>query len=212
MAGLIDFFIPKEKKFFQLLSKLVTILQDCVEQLRLISPSRPLSRKSLKKNLSYFLNQSEKGDMIMNEITLSLHKTFITPIDREDIQLLALNINRVIDSIEKIVANLYYFKIKKIDLYTKNQLLILKKATDVLHVLFDESLVHIKNQKHIEEIKKLEEKGDSLYKEGIANLFQNHHNAIEIIKRKELYQMAEEAIDDIKHIAEILETILITNS
>ena len=212
MARLIDFFIPKEKKFFDYLGRQISLLDDCIKKLSELSKSKTNNPKQLEKTLLYMRKKSDEGDSNAREITNSLHQTFITPIDREEIQSLSTSISGVIDVVENISASLFYFKINKLDGYFLKQIEILQTATSILKTIFKGSFVFKKHKANIEKIKELEDTADDVFIKSIGHIFNNRHNAIAIIKQKELYEYAEEAIDGIKHTADILEAVLINNS
>ena len=140
-----------------------------------------------------------------------MQKTFITPIDREEIKSLVQSVNNIIDSIKKIVNCILYFKIKKLDIYFLQQLKTLNQIVITLKLIFEKPLLLERNMIHIEVIKKLEQKADDIFQTAIGKLFENNHNPIEIIKQKEMYEITEDAIDDAKRIVDILETVLINN-
>ena len=212
MVKIIDLFIPREKKFFDYLDRQISLLDDCIKKLSELSKTKNNKPEQLEKTLLYMRKKSDEGDRNAREITNSLHQTFITPIDREEIQSLSTSISGVIDSVENISASLFYFKIKKLDSYFLQQLEILGTATSVLKNIFKGSFVFKKHKANIEKIKELEDTADDVFIKSVGYIFNNHHNAIAIIKQKELYEYAEEAIDGVKHIADILEAVLINNS
>lgn len=212
MSGFIDFFVPREKKFFEQFQNQVKLLYSGAESLTAMSKKNPPTTFELKKTLAFIEDKSDESEKISHEITEYLHQTFITPIDREEIQAISTNINRVIDSIEKIAAGILFFKIKKLDRYFLKQLIVLKKTAETLTLIFQNPLSIKANRPHLETVRKLEKEGDELFKKGIGYIFNNNHSAIDVIKQKELYEITEEAIDDMQFIADIMQTVLINHS
>lgn len=211
MSGIIDLFIPKEKKFFDCLSQQITLLTESVKKLNELN-NHLIKQQELEKTLHYIKKRSEQANVISIDIVNFLHQTFITPIDREEIKVLSTSIIRIIDSIEKISASLYYFKIKKIDTSLVKQLVILEESINNLASIFKHPLLIKKNKQYIDSIKNLENDADDLYRKSLGSLFTNAHAPLEILKQKELYEITEEAIDDTKYLAELLEMVLINNS
>lgn len=211
MPGIIDFFIPKEKRFFDFLSKQIILLTESIEKLNTLNYS-PIEQKELEKTLLYIKKKSDQADAVSIDIVNFLHQTFITPIDREEIKTLSTSIIRIMDSIEKIVTSLYYFKIKKMDASLVKQLIMLEDSIDNLTSIFKHPLLIKKNKIFIHNIKSIENDADELYRKSLGHLFANGHTPLEIIKQKELYGITEEAIDDTKYLAEVLEMVLINNS
>lgn len=212
MSGIIDFFIPKDKKFFEYLNQQISLLNNCVNHLNSLTQKKKVNRKQFKKALLFTRQISEKTDKLTQEVTNALHQTFITPIDRDEIQSLSTNLNRIIDSVEKIIASIYYFKIEKIDTYFIKQIKILQETVSILKMMFKKPLNIKGNRSAIEKVKYLEKKGDDTYRQAIGNLFNNSHSTMEVIKQKEIYQIIEEAIDEAKVTTEVFETVLINNS
>ncbi len=211
MAGIIDLFIPKEKKFLEYIDKQIALLDDCVGELNKFSKNGKVSPKQINNIVNYISRKSEESDLVTRETINSLHKTFITPIDREEIKALVTSINNIIDSIKKIANCILYFKIEKLDSHLLKQLKLLNQSVITLKLIFEQPLFLDRNKANIEKVKKLEDEADDVFRIAIGGLFNNSHDPIEIIKQKEMYEITEDAIDDAKKIVDILETVLINN-
>lgn len=207
-----DFFVPREKKFFELLEKQVLLLHISMKVLLKSLDGATLQDAKLKKSFNFIEKKSDESDVLSHQIVDFLHQTFITPINREYIQALSVNFNRVNDSIEKISSSILFFKIRKLESYFIKQIKILHQMTYILTLMFKNPLAFKVNRMHIEKIHVLEHKADQLYKLGITHIFNNQHSSIDVIKEKELYEIAEDTIDEIKYIADIMQTILINHS
>lgn len=212
MAGIVDLFIPREKKFFDYLNKQIILLDDCIKKLSKLQENENLDLKELQKSVNCIGKKSKEGDVISTEIINLLHQTFITPIDREEIKSLSLSIHFIVNSVKKIVTSILFFKINKLDSNFVKQLRILEESVDNLKLIFKDPLDSKKNKLYISKVNKLENEADALFGKSIGELFNNGFSPIEIIKHKELYELTEDAIDDVKHIADIVETVLINNS
>lgn len=211
MAGILDLFIPKEKKFFEYIDKQIAFLDESSSLLNSLIKERA-SEKKFHKGVLLLHHKSDQADHISREIVTHLHKTFITPIDRDEIKALSTHLGFIVDSHEKIASIIYYLKIKKLPVHFLKQIKILMEAVRLLKYIFEEPLSRKRNEETIEKVKELERKADSVYSMAIAELFSNGKNAIEIIKRKELYDTVEDTIDDICYVSDLLETIIINNS
>lgn len=211
MSGIIDLFIPKEKKFLEYIDRQVILLDSCIRQLNKLAKDGKINPVQLRKALDQINKKSDESDLVTRETISSLHKTFITPIDREEIKSLVASINHIIDSVKRIASCILYFKIEKLDLHLLKQLEILNQTVTTLKLIFEEPLLLERNRVYIDKIKKLEDKADDVFRVAIGNLFDNSHDPIQIIKQKEMYEITEDAIDDAKRIVDILETVLINN-
>lgn len=212
MAGIIDLFIPREKKFFECLNEQIRHLDESIHMLHEIGKKKKINRQELDKALLNIKKKSDLVDTIAIDIVNFLHKTFITPIDREEIKYLSTSINRVLDSVEKIASCLFYFRVNMLDSSSIKQLAILEEAVSNLRHVFKNPLVLKINKVYIGKVKVLENEADDIFLKALGNLFNNGHTSIQVIKQKELYEITEDAIDGTKHIADLLELVLINHS
>ena len=211
MSGLIDLIIPREKKFFELLYKQIKILESSVNSLNSF-PEGKFTSEMLKKALSEARNYEIESSKIYMEVIDSLHKTFITPIDRDEIKDISRKIHKAVNGIKKINATLYYLENIKFDEYLKKQIVILKDITDILEVAFQKPLSLKDNKVILQKIAPMENQADEIHDDAIKDLFKNTKDAVVIMRQKELYEVVEKAIDRVNHISDTLETILINNS
>ena len=141
-----------------------------------------------------------------------LHRVFITSIDREDIKSLSSNLSIIIDSVRTLATSISYLKVKKFDACFLEQIKIFQKSVKLLRYVFQEPLSPKRNKQKLEEIKRLERDADDIYRKAVGALFSDKKNAVEIIRQKELYDAAENAIDNIRRLVDLLETIILINS
>ncbi len=153
-----------------------------------------------------------EGDKITHQILRKVNRTFITPIDREDIYALATALDDVMDFIEAVAARMALYKIKQpTDEAKKLTRLILRSAEEIVKAIahlevFDQV------QEHCIEINRLENMADDVSREAIARLFDGELPPIEVIKWKEIYETLETATDRCEDVANIVETIALKNS
>lgn len=212
MAGIIDLFVPKEQKFFRYIDKQIVSLQEASLLLEQIVEDKKLKPSKLQNYISEIRNKSEEVNNISVEIITLLHKTFITPIDREDIKLLTSQMCLITDSIKKIATSISYLKVEKFDKHFIKQIKILRECIKHVKYVFEVPLSSKRNKESLELVKSLEREADEVYREALGEAFSNGYSAIEIIMKKELYQSVEDAIDDVRTTIDHLETIIIVNS
>ncbi|HTZ19000.1 MAG TPA: DUF47 family protein [Dissulfurispiraceae bacterium] len=201
------FLFPKQIDFFELFdhaarnvikgaSLLVAVLQD-MDNLEMISKE---------------VRDSEKeGDMMTHDIIRKLNKTFITPIDREDLHALATKIDDVIDMIWACVERFTLFKLsvptkEAIDM-AKEILTTTEMMSKAVIALRDKKYSFV--QEYCIEINSLENRIDRLYRGALVRLFDEVKDPIEIIKWKEVYEYLESASDACEDVANILEAIVL---
>jgi uncharacterized protein len=211
MSGFIDLIIPKEKKFFELLKKQIDLLQKSATDAYKLSKNKQITKDKLTKTIKLLKKQREQSSQIAEEITQGLRHTFITPIDSSEILHLTSNIYGVSACIDKTISALVYLKLDNIDQFYASQLTMIKEMTGELYLVFNNLLLKT-NRQHLANIFTLEDKADIVYREAYDKMFTDCIDPVEIIKRKELYDLGEKTIDDIKSIADKIESILINHS
>ncbi|HMK61462.1 MAG TPA: DUF47 family protein [Dissulfurispiraceae bacterium] len=201
------FLFPKSIDFFELFdhasrnviksaSLLVAVLQD-MDNLEMISKE---------------IRDSEKeGDMMTHDIIKKLNKTFITPIDREDLHALATKIDDIIDMIWACVERFNLFRLsvptkEAIDM-AKEILTTTETVSKAVIALRDKKYSFV--QEYCIEINRLENRIDRLYRDALVRLFSEVKDPIEIIKWKEVYEYLESAADACEDVANILEAIVL---
>jgi predicted phosphate transport protein (TIGR00153 family) len=152
------------------------------------------------------------GDKLNHEIVRHLNETFVTPLDREDIVGLASKIDDVTDVCYDVSELVLLFKVTSIRPQAVRQTRVLvNTATEMLSML--KNLQGLKNlEHHWIKIHTLENEGDQIWREAVAELFAGSDNAIEIVKWKDIYSLVEVAIDRCEDVANIVETIMVKHS
>ena len=152
-----------------------------------------------------------EADVLTRDIFSELNKTFITPLDREDMQRIASKIDDVIDFMDGIAARVYSYKITSPPPYTVEMANELVKATKEVEYMISK-LQHIKNSKdmiqHCRNTGDIEHTVDDLYREAIKELFESE-DAIKIIKLKDIYETMETASDRCVDVADVIEDIVL---
>jgi hypothetical protein len=152
-----------------------------------------------------------EADVLTRDIFSELNKTFITPLDREDMQRIASKIDDVIDFMDGIAARVYNYKITTPPPYTEKIAVELVKATKEVEYMIsklqkiknpDDMIQHCRNTGDIEHVV------DDLYREAIKELFESD-DAIKIIKLKDIYETMETASDRCVDVADVIEDIVL---
>jgi hypothetical protein len=144
-----------------------------------------------------------------------LHKTFITPIERDDIHKLITSIDDVLDYIDAVSQRFKLYNITNTNVIYQNFAKIIQESSvKILEVI--KELDNMKKQNEILtkciEINRLENEADQLLRESIAKLFQTETNPIELIKLKEIYEILESITDRCEDVANIIEGIVLENA
>jgi predicted phosphate transport protein (TIGR00153 family) len=165
------------------------------------------------KQLKEFERQ---GDVITHEIIQRLHRTFVTPIDREDIALLANRLDDVMDFIEAAGRTAFLYRIAQPTERARELASIVAKVAYKLNEVMPR--LRRRDQfpwilKQCVEINSLENEADDVHHAALAELFEVcHTDACEVIKWREIYQHMEDATDRGEDVANVLEGIVLKHA
>jgi uncharacterized protein len=200
--------IPREEKFFDLFDQQVRALEEAARLfLELVQ-----DWNNKHPNIARLRDLEHECDMTTHEIMDRLNRTFVTPLDREDIHALAKELDDVVDIIQAISERLLLFNITK----TTDDCLELAKIIEEAVANVSKAVQSIRDLKrprrildYCIEINRLENRGDRTSERAIGNLFDSSQDPMEVLKWKELYDSTESAIDKCEDIANIIEGIVV---
>jgi len=202
---------PRDTKFYDLFEESAANLVIAAEKLvDLFDNYEDVEAKA--KQLKALEHQ---GDMITHEIIQRVNSTFVTPIDREDIALLAHTLDSVMDFIEAAGRTAFLYRVAQPTERARQLAAIVAKMTYALNEVLP-CLRHRNQFKRIleqcVEINSLENEADDVHHAAMAELFDSGKDASEIIKWRELYQHMEDATDQGEDVANILEGIVLKHA
>jgi predicted phosphate transport protein (TIGR00153 family) len=150
-----------------------------------------------------------EGDKITHNVYVLIDKTFVTPLDKEDISALTGEIDQIIDYTDRFIGTLILFDIKEPTVYMKELAKMLLTSTQEIYFL-TKKLQGFKNSseliQHCQNISQYEHEADVIFRTAIAELFKTN-DAIHIIKMKEVYEILEGAHDRCADVADVFEDI-----
>jgi len=204
-------FFPKEFNFFELFRKQVDHAVEAAHRFKEIAAKGFVDEASLEK----IKDLEHQGDDAAHAIIDQLNKSFITPFDREDIHALSIEIDDINDMINTIVSRMKIYHISGVN----------KRLVDFASVIEDsvqavakavKGLNNTKNSKAIteacEEVNRLENVGDSMRDEFLAELFESEKDPITVIRWKDIYQYAETVLDICEDVAHKVDSILVKHA
>ena len=203
--------LPREEKFFDYFDnaseKMIRGIRLLKEMMRDLSNAEGKARQ--------IKDVEHEADRITHETVSSLHKTFITPIDRESIYALITMMDDVLDLIDSTSERVLLYKIKTSTPESMDLIEVLEKAVEQVAKGIN-GLRDLKNSSSILsiciEINRLENEGDRTFRNALSVLFSSSYEPIEIIKWKDVYETLEEAIDRCEDVANVLEGIVVENA
>jgi len=199
--------VPKEHDYFRLFSELAANL-DAAAQLLV----RFMTDGDRKNIAAAILEHEHVGDKIVHDVIRSLNKSFITPIDREDIYDLVSTTDEVLDNIEAAVDMVLLYRVGEITPQAKRQAEVIAKATPLLRECMDNLEKPKDMDARIIAINSLENDGDRIHRDAMASLFDGGMSCTDIIKWKDIYENLEAAIDECEHVANVIESIVLKHN
>ncbi len=152
------------------------------------------------------------GDAIVQLINQRIDTSFVTPLDREDIHLLAKRLDNVIDLINGASRRVAMFRVTAPRDGGVQMADVLVRASKEILAAVGDVTKRQRMMEHGRAIKQLEEEGDALYAQAVGTLFDREEPAIEVLKWKEIFDALEEAIDECEDVSNVLESIALKNS
>lgn len=154
-------------------------------------------------------------DLLVHKVLKALNASFITPIDREDIYMVAKEMDNIVDTIEEIANRFVLFHVTIIKEEAKVMAHLIVECVFELKCLVNE-LRRMKKSKILEEkvieVNRIENVGDVVYRNFIKSLFENEPNAIEVIKWKQLFELMEASLDSCEDVANIIEGVIMKHA
>jgi predicted phosphate transport protein (TIGR00153 family) len=203
--------MPREKVFFELFNKsaanahttalaLQTLLEDFTD---------------VDNKVQRIRDCEHAGDEIAHEIYDRLAKTFITPLDREDIHDITSRLDDVTDMTDSAAKRLVLYKVGQPTEEAKALGRVLVRATSSLVEAF-KLLDNLKRSeeilKHCIEVHTQENEGDRINHHALATLFENNTSPVDIIKWKDIYHLMETATDLCEDVANVIHTVVVKNA
>ena len=202
-------FLPREEKFFFLLHQGAMNIQKTAGKLQDLMEHYD----NVAEKVSEIKTLEEFGDNVIHQIMNALHRTFITPIDREDIAMLAERLDDIVDSIEEAARTMLEYRIEGSTSYAREMAAIIVRCGDQMEKAT--SMLHYKGTKLKEilpctvELNLLENEGDQVTSRAMGDLFSNGADPIYIMKWRDIYFNLEEATDRAEDAANVLEAIVL---
>lgn len=201
---------PQEGKFYIYFEQSADAICEAAKILRSFCEEKSDPVECLEK-----LNEvEEQGDELLMTVINQINSSFITPFDREDILVLAQELNRILDHIQGTMEKVVIYKaghpreeyVLKLVYVLEQAALEIKAAVSKLP---DIRTNHVDIIDSCEKIRSYEHEGDYLYRAGIALLFEKTDNVVNIIKWKEIYEHLETTLDYCERVSNIIKGVAV---
>jgi predicted phosphate transport protein (TIGR00153 family) len=197
--------IPREERFYDDFQALAVELQRGARLLEeMLAPDTPIWAKA-----DEIKEVEHKCDSLTHDIIQRLNRTFVTPLDREDIHALARSLDDVMDAIDASASVVRLYKLQTVRFGARELAQVITTSTD--QVLL--ALKALEQKKglitHAVEINRLENEADRVHQQSLSNLFDDERDPITVIKWKETLDFLEAATDRCEDVANVLEGVMV---
>jgi predicted phosphate transport protein (TIGR00153 family) len=203
--------MPREHKFFDLFEQATKNIYDAAKVLKEMLESWQF----IDSRVAEITEMEHQGDTITHQIISLLHRTFITPFDREDIALLAHTMDDIIDFIHASADAMFIYKIASPTQRAKELAdVVLQGASEM-----EKAVAGLRKRSDFKnmlercvELNRLENVADRIYRAAIGELFDNSMDMAEVIKWREIYEHLESATDRCEDVANVLEGVALKHA
>ena len=197
--------IPREERFyedFKLMADQIRGGARLLEQMLESDPPRSDKEHEIKE-------VEHQCDFLTHEIIQRLNKTFVTPIDREDIHAMARALDDVMDAIDSAAALVPLYRIQKIRFGARELTSVIIQQTGELRTAIEALEARKGVLERAIEINRLENEADRIHKQAVGQLFDEEKDPLVVMKWKEILDLLEIATDRCEDVANLLENIVV---
>jgi uncharacterized protein len=155
--------------------------------------------------------REHEGDELTHAVVDLLNRTFVTPFDRDDMYRLAGAIDDVCDHIDEAAGNLGTYGVERVPGKAVEQARVIHEAARNLDAAVQRLEGFKDSEAQLIELRRLEDEGDRLVRDAVAELFNTVQDPIAVIRWKDIHERLEEAVDALENAADVLEAILVKN-
>jgi predicted phosphate transport protein (TIGR00153 family) len=200
--------LPKEERFYDDFVALAEEIRRGAGILEeMLAPEQPIWDKA-----DEIKEVEHKCDFLTHEIIQRLHRTFVTPLDREDIHELARSLDDVMDAIDATAAIVRLYQINVVRTDARELTRIIMSSVDQVV----KALKALERRKGVAEpaveINRLENEADRVHQVAVRRLFEEEHDPIQIMKWKEILDFLEDATDRCEDVANVLEGVVVKHA
>ena len=199
---------PQKREFFELYSRASANTVEIASLLVELLERFPVEDGDL---ITRIKEREHEGDHLTHEVVDLLNRTFVTPFDRDDMYRLAGAIDDVCDHIDEAASNLGTYGVERVPDKAVEQARVIHQAARNLDAAVQRLEGFKDSEAQLIELRRLEDDGDRLVRDAVAELFNTVQDPIVIIRWKDIHERLEEACDALENAADVLEAILVKN-
>ncbi len=197
--------IPREEKFYTDFQALADELKNGARLLEaMLAPEHPVWNKA-----DEIKEVEHKCDFLTHGIIQRLNRTFVTPLDREDIHELARSLDDVMDSIDASASLVRLYRLDSVRFGARELAQIITASADQVRLALDGMQQDKGLLGHAVEINRLENEADRVHSQAVSRLFDDERDPLTVMKWKETLDFLEDATDRCEDVANVLEGVMV---
>jgi uncharacterized protein len=199
---------PQKREFFQLYTRASANAIEISRLLVELLERFPADDGQLIRQIK---EREHEGDHLTHEVVNLLNRTFVTPFDRDDMYRLAGAIDDICDHVDEAADNLATYGVERVPGKAIEQARVIHQAARNLDAAVQRLEGFKDSEAQLIELRRLEDEGDRLVRDAVAELFKTVEDPIAVIRWKDIHERLEEAVDALENAADVLEAIVVKN-
>lgn len=197
--------IPRDEKFYDLFREQAELVRDAAQKLAELFENF----KDVEKRVTEIEFIEHKGDQLTHGVMTKLNKTFITPIDREDIHALSSALDDVLDLVDTVASRIVTYKVREVSPGARQLTMVILHGAEIALKAVSELAKPANILDYCSQLTQLEKQADRIKTECVGRLFEDSRDPVEIIKWKELYEVLEATTDKLEDVGDVLESVVV---
>jgi len=198
-------FLPRDGQFFELFGQMADEIRAAARLLEELLATEPPD----EQKADLIRDAEHRCDTITHDSIQRLHRTFVTPFDREDLYALSTSLDTVMDSIDHAASLVRLYRIRTIRPGARELAHTVSASAASLHTALNALAAKKPVQPHAVEVNRLENEADRIYQEAVQGLFDTETDPIVIMKWKELLDVLEHITDACEDVANVIESVVV---
>jgi hypothetical protein len=208
---LIRLILPRQTQFFDLLTELAKKLEETSAEFAKLATASASEFKQIAGNLRKL---EHEADDIAHKLYTELNKTFVTPIDREDLVHLTSSLDNIIDAIEHCAAFIVIYNTPNLTTPMKHLIGILVEAVKEVVMAVSKLRYFHKPETlgpHLVHVNTLENRADVVYREALEEIFRRPQEAVELVRQRDLLNSMEMCVDSCEDVMDAIQSVAVKN-
>jgi uncharacterized protein len=198
---------PEKREFFDLFTQAARNAREIARVLVELLEDWPASRERLQEVRAL----EHEGDRLTREVIDLLNRTFVTPFDRDDMYRLAAALDDICDFVDEAADNIDAYEVRDVPTKALQQAEVIHRAAARLCEAVELLEGFRDSRRQLVQLRELEDEGDRLEREAVAELFRAESDPLMVIRWKDIHAQLEEAVDACENAVDVLEAILVKN-